>query len=130
MRLTIVFVFSCSFAYRYDALRSCFFFILYRLFGSNRIRIAKNKTRIIGVSSTDNGVYSCRASNAGGSANSVENFLLSVPGSVTASSSTVYSSLLKRPLAAYTTQMKRNNSSLWKTLVLRNFTKKHNSLST
>ena len=54
--------------------------LCFRLFGSNRIRIAKNKTRIIGVSSTDNGVYSCRASNPAGFANSVDNFLLTVPG--------------------------------------------------
>jgi len=57
-------------------------FLIGRLFGSQRVRFAKNHggIKIIGVTASDNGVYSCRAVNPAGQLDSTDNFILNIPG--------------------------------------------------
>jgi len=46
----------------------------------DRIRMHKNRLRINDVTTSDNGVFDCRAHNLAGSVNSSNSYLLSVPG--------------------------------------------------
>ena len=59
-----------------------FFFLnsFWRLFENDRNKFSKNRIKLFSPTASDNGVYSCRASNPAGHTESGDNFLLSVPG--------------------------------------------------
>ena len=52
------------------------------MFGSQRVRFGKTHggIKLVGVTASDNGVYSCRAVNPAGQTDSSDNFILNVAG--------------------------------------------------
>ena len=42
-----------------------------------------NRIKLMNITATDNGIYSCRAENVGGAVDSTNNFLLNVKGELT-----------------------------------------------
>lgn len=53
-----------------------------RLFNTDRVKILDDGSRLklVNITASDNGIYSCRAENRAGAVDSSENFLLNVQG--------------------------------------------------
>lgn len=59
-----------------------FSFLCFRIFNKDNVRITDKGTRlkITGVTTVDNGIYSCRAENVAGAVDSMSNYILNVQG--------------------------------------------------
>ena len=68
---------------------------------ADRIRMHKNRLRINDLSSSDNGVFDCRAQNLAGAVNSSNSFLLSVPGTTLITTTTTTTTTTTRSLMCH-----------------------------